>query len=70
MRRINPIELACPEPALPKADAIVYDLGPKQDESRRLHRIRDLEHENALLMRVVSEIQIEITRLRGLLAAY
>ncbi|MCS3730571.1 hypothetical protein [Bradyrhizobium betae] len=77
MRATNPIEPVCPESALPasKADvksdakANVYDLGLKQDESNRLRRIRDLEHENALLMRMVSETQIEIARLRELLAS-
>jgi hypothetical protein len=66
MRATNPIELACLESALPGAN--VYDLGLKQDESSRLRRIRDLEHENALLMRMVSETQIEIARLRELLS--
>lgn len=73
MRATNPIEPVCPESALPKskanAKANVYDLGLKQDESSRLRRIRDLEHENALLMRMVSETQIEIAQLRELLAS-
>ena len=69
MRATNPIELACLESALPGANANVYDLGLKKDESSRLRRIRDLEHENALLMRMVSETQIEIARLRDLLSS-
>ncbi len=69
MRATNPIEPVCPESALPKSKANVYDLGLKQDESSRLRRIRDLEHENALLMRMVSETQIEIARLRELLTS-
>jgi hypothetical protein len=71
MRATNPIEPVCPESALPNTDvkANVYDLGLKQDESGRLRRIRDLEHENALLMRMVSETQIEIAQLRELLAS-
>jgi hypothetical protein len=47
----------------------VYDLGLKQDESSRLRRIQELEHEKALWIRMVSEIQIEIAHLRGLLAS-
>lgn len=81
MRATNPIELVCPESAPlttqsnAKAEikvditANVYDLGLKQDESSRLRRIRDLEHENALLMRMVSETQIEIAQLRELLTS-
>ncbi|MCP3368330.1 hypothetical protein [Bradyrhizobium cajani] len=73
MRATNPIEPVCPESALPTSNtnikANVYDLGLKQDESGRLRRIRDLEHENALLMRMVLETQIEIARLRELLTS-
>ncbi len=70
MRATNPIEPACLESALLKANANanVYDLGLKQDEGSRLRRVRDLEHENALLMRMVSETQVEIARLRELLS--
>jgi hypothetical protein len=72
MRATNPIEPVSSQSALPKSKANVkandYDLGLKQDESSRLRRIRDLEHENALLMRMVSETQIEIAQLRDLLA--
>jgi hypothetical protein len=81
MRATNPIEPVSSESALPKSkakvetnvevkiEANVYDLGLKQDESSRLRRIRDLEHENALLMRMVSDTQIEIAQLRELLAS-
>ncbi|MBR0964139.1 hypothetical protein JQ554_08235 [Bradyrhizobium diazoefficiens] len=73
MRATNPIEPVCPESALAtsKVDvkANVYDLGLRQDESSRLRRIRDLEHENALLMRMVTETQIEIAQLRELLTS-
>lgn len=67
MRATNPIEQACLESALPSAN--VYDLGLKQDESSRLRRIRDLEQENALLIRIVSETQTEIVSLRELLSS-
>ena len=63
------MERACPKSTLPKVNANVYDLGLKQDESSRRRRIRDLEHENALLMRMASETQIEIARLRELLSS-
>ncbi|WP_375314045.1 hypothetical protein WHZ77_13145 [Bradyrhizobium sp. A5] len=73
MRATNLIEPVCPESALTTSNsnetANVYDLGLKQDESSRLRRIRDLEHENGLLMRMVSETQIEIARLRELLSS-
>jgi hypothetical protein len=69
MRATNSTELECLETALPKANVNVYDLGLKQDESGRLRRIWDLEHENALLMRMVTETQIEIVRLRELLSS-
>jgi hypothetical protein len=69
MRATNPIEPACPESALLKSRTNIYDLGLKQDESGRLRRIRDLKHENALLMRMVSEAQMEIARLRELLSS-
>jgi hypothetical protein len=69
MRATDPIELACLESAPVSSNANVYDLGLKQDESSRLRRIRDLEHENALLMRMVSETQMRIARLRELLSS-
>ena len=69
MRATNPTEPVCSESALPRLKANVYDLGLKQDEDGRLRRIRDLEHENALLMRMVSETQIELARLRELLSS-
>ncbi|OAF02721.1 hypothetical protein AYJ54_25955 [Bradyrhizobium centrolobii] len=69
MRATNPIEPECLESALLGSNANVYDLGLKQDEAIRLRRIKDLEHENALLMRMVSETQIEIARLRELLSS-
>lgn len=68
MRAINATEPACAKTALPKARVNVYDLGLKQDEKSRLRRIKSLEHENALLMRMVSETQVEIARLRELLS--
>jgi hypothetical protein len=67
MRANNRFELVFPESALPKASANVYDFGTRQTDSSRLQRIKALEHENALLMRMVSEVRIEIVRLRQLL---
>lgn len=69
MRATNPTEPVCSKSALPRLKANVYDLGLKQDADGRLRRIRDLEHENALLMRMVSETQIELARLRELLSS-
>lgn len=68
MRTNNLVELVCPESVLPKASADVYDFGARQTESGRFRRIKALEHENALLTRMVSEIGIEIVRLRKLQA--
>ena len=68
MRANNWVELIYAESALPKASATVYDFGARQTESSRLRHITALEHENALLTRMVSEIGIEIVRLRKLLA--
>jgi hypothetical protein len=66
MRTNNRFELVFPEAAAPKANANVYDLGARQADSGRL-RIKALEHENALLLRMVSDVRIEIARLRKLL---
>ena len=68
MRANNLVELIYPEPAAPKASADVYDFGAKQTESGRFRRIKALEHENASLTRMVSQIGIDIMRLRKLLA--
>ena len=67
MRGTYPVEQVCSESALNKSKAKVYDLGLRQDETGRLRRIKNLKHENALLMRMVSETQAEIARLRDLL---
>ncbi len=56
----------CPETALLKTSANVYDFAARRTDSR-LH-IKALEHENALLTRMVSEVGIEIMRLRKALA--
>lgn len=68
MRASNTNELVRLDSAVPTARANVYDLGERQEESVRLRRIGVLEHENALLMRMVSETHVELTRLRQLLA--
>lgn len=64
MRVTDPTESACLQTALEGSNKNVYDLGLKQRATSRQRRIRDLEHENTLLMRMVSETQIEIARLR------
>jgi hypothetical protein len=69
MRPDKCVGLECPESAAPKASAKVYDFAVRRTESRRQRRIRALEHENALLTRVVSETRTEILRLREFLAA-
>jgi hypothetical protein len=68
MRANNLVDLVYPESALPKASADVYDFGARQTESSRFRRIKALEQENASLTRMVSQIGIEIARLRKLLA--
>jgi hypothetical protein len=55
------------EPGQPKDSADLYDFGVKQTETGRLRRIKALEHENALLTRMVSETGIQIAHLRKLL---
>jgi hypothetical protein len=69
MRPKQRAELTCLEAPASKAGAKVYDFGKRQKESRRHPRMCALEHENALLARVSSEIRNEIARLRTLLAA-
>ena len=69
MRATNAIDLARLKSAPPRSNENVYSLGLKQDESSRLRRIKNLKHENALLMRMAEETQIEIARLRELLSA-
>ncbi|WP_156918061.1 hypothetical protein [Bradyrhizobium sp. Cp5.3] len=69
MRATNAIDLTCLNSAPQASNENVYDLGLKQDESSRLRRIENLKHENALLMRMVAETQIEVARLRKLLSA-
>ena len=66
MRATDPIESKGVKSA--KANANVYNLRLKRDENSRLRRIRDLEHENTLLVRMMSKTQIEIVRLRELLS--
>jgi len=69
MRATNAMDLACLKSAPQDQNENVYNLGLKQDESSRLRRIEDLKRENALLMRMVEETQIEVVRLRKLLSA-
>jgi hypothetical protein len=69
MRPNKCVGLVYRESAVPEASAKVYDFAMRQTESRRHRRIKALEHENALLTRVVSETQTEIVRLREFLAA-
>lgn len=69
MRATIAIDLARPEPAPQDSSENVYNLGLKQDESSRLRRIENLKHENALLMRMVEETQVEVVRLRKMLSA-
>lgn len=69
MRATIAIDLARPESASQDSSENVYNLGLKQDESSRLRRIENLKHENALLMRMVEETQVEVVRLRKMLSA-
>jgi hypothetical protein len=69
MRATNAMDLACPKSAPQESNENVYDLGLKQDETCRLRRIEDLKRENALLLRMVEETQLEVVRLRKLLSA-
>lgn len=68
MRAGNSPGLVRRESAPPKASANVYDFSELQTESGRRRRIEALEQENALLAQVVSELGIEIVRVRKLLA--
>jgi hypothetical protein len=68
MRTHNSPELVYREPAPLKSSADVYDFGERQTESGRRRRIKALQHENALLTQMVSELGIEIVRVRKLLA--
>ena len=67
MRANNSVELAYPDAGSPDATANVYDFGARQTESGRQLRIRALEHENALLARIMSEIGLDVSRLRRFL---
>jgi hypothetical protein len=74
MRVTNAIDVACLKSAPQDSNEQdsnenVYNLGLKQDESSRLRRIENLKRENALLMRMVEETQLEVVRLRKLLSA-
>ncbi len=68
MRANNAFELVYLGPEQPKAEANVYDLGARQTENSCGRRIKALEHENALLMLMISELGTDIMRVRGLLA--
>ena len=68
MRTNNALGLVYPESVLPKAGADVYDFRERQTESGRRRLIKALEYENALLTQMVSELKIEISRVRKLLA--
>jgi hypothetical protein len=49
--------------------AAVYDFSERLRENCREQRIKEIEHENVLLKRVLAETQTEIVRLRKVLAA-
>ncbi len=68
MRANNAFELIYLGSEPPQAEANVYDLGARQTESSCGRRIKALEHENALLMLMISELGTDIMRVRGLLA--
>ena len=68
MRANHWVDPVYPETTLSNSSANVYDFGARQTESNRLRQIEVLEHENALLRRKVSEVRIEIMRLRKALA--
>jgi hypothetical protein len=57
------------ESAVSQTTANVYDFPLRQTESHRRRRVKALEHENGLLMRVLSETRTEILRLQEFLAA-
>ena len=68
MRTNNSPGLIYRESASLKSSADVYDFGERQTESGRRGRIKALQQENALLTQIVSELGIEIVRVRKLLA--
>ena len=67
MRPIQSIDPTYFDVKAPKANAEVYDFRVRQAENRRQRRIRDLEHENALLAAVLSKTSNEVACLRKLL---
>lgn len=68
MRTNKSPESARPELARPKSSADVYDFGEARTASGRRRRIKVLQHENALLSHMVSELGVEIVRVRKMLA--
>jgi hypothetical protein len=68
MRPNKRIRLAAFKPKPARVGVGLYDLALMHIENSRGRRIAALERENALLLRVASEIPTEIARLRELLA--
>jgi hypothetical protein len=68
MRANNSPELIYRESTPLKNSADVYDFSERQTESGRRRHIKALQQENALLTQMVSELGIEIVRVRKLLA--
>lgn len=68
MRAGNSPELVHRESVPLKDSADVYNFSERKTESGRRRRIKALEQENALLAQMVSELGIEIVRVRKLLA--
>ena len=67
MRPNQSVGLVYLESAKPKASAKIYEFTVRQTESRGHRRVKALERENIMLMRVLSETRTEIARLRELL---
>jgi hypothetical protein len=68
MRTHNSPEWIYREPVPLKSSADVYDFGETHTEGGRRRRIKALQQENALLTQMVSELGVEIVRVRKLLA--
>lgn len=68
MRTNNSPQLIYRKSAPPKGGAEVHDFSEMRTESGRRRHIKALQHENFLLTQMVSELGVEIERVRKLLA--
>lgn len=67
MRTNNSSKIIFSESTLPRGSADIYHFGERGTENGRRRLIKALEQENALLTQMVSDLGIEITRVRQML---